>query len=117
MNIKQATILLGTAMLISVPLAFSSQAEARGGGGDGSRKGEHRLHDNRSHSGRHGYRKGDRRRHHGDHRRGHRSGHHGRYSGYRSYGYYYPRHDYVYDGSLALGLYWPYGLSIYYQDW
>ena len=110
MNIKQTAILLGTAMFISVPLAFSPQAEARGGGGDRSHKGEYRQHDKHSHSGRHSDYRGDHRRNYGSHRRGHRGGHHGRHSGYRSYGYYYP-HDYYYDGNLVLGLYWPYGLS------
>lgn len=117
MNIKQTAILLGTVILMSVPLVFSPQVEARGKGGDVSHQGEHRHHDNHGHSGRHGYRQGGHQRFYGGHRRAPRGGRHGHHPRYRGWGYHYPPHSYYYGDSLVLGLYWPYGLSIYYQDW
>lgn len=110
MNIRQATALLGSAVLIWAPLAFSPQAEAKGGNrAHGPRYYE--QHNHRRDPGV-GYRRSDRRYHSG-HYRGDGHGHHSRY---RGYGYHYHPHEYCCDSSFVLGTYWPYGFSIYYLD-
>ena len=117
MNIKQTAVKLGTATFMSVSLALSPQVDARDDGGDGSRKGGYGHHDNYGRAGRHGHPKGDYQDHHRGHRQPYRGARHGHHPRHRGYGYYYPPHSYYHDGRLVFGLYWPYGFSVYYEDW